>query len=423
MPTFDEENLRAGIASTRLLTEPAGWINRRVETVELLSQEETRWRVSVDFTIADDTMEELTTPDGIVVPISFLSKEARRNFDLRDESDRALPVLGASTNAELAHIAALNAAVEAAGEIGVEALEMLSADIGRIVSSPQPDAEDALAYFVGGAESGDPLRAGVWGDPSCRSLLLRLVGNYVLFAVLGQGGPNRRIAKFSYGGDFGEPEPGSFRERFDPKYVAMGAWQPDRKYFYIDFPMAAYAASFHTEIVIPEELRIERAFLWDFLRERPISDMAESVNRGSLFASVDIDDDDEVKAIVQIAPERRGLSLQAATSGAFVTAFLWLGVLSGLDAQNPSAAVSLLLGGAALFSGVAASRGEHPLVRSVFSAPRRWLFLVSVVAFAAAAALALQVPCPHPVGVWRTCAILSSVATARLVWSAVQAPG
>jgi len=36
--------LAAGIACTRLIADPAGWINRRVETIELLSHEETRRR-------------------------------------------------------------------------------------------------------------------------------------------------------------------------------------------------------------------------------------------------------------------------------------------------------------------------------------------------------------------------------------------
>lgn len=45
--------LTAGIACTRLIAEPAGWINRRVEAIELLSHEETRRRVSIDFSLTD----------------------------------------------------------------------------------------------------------------------------------------------------------------------------------------------------------------------------------------------------------------------------------------------------------------------------------------------------------------------------------
>jgi hypothetical protein len=39
--------LTTGIACTRLIADPAAWINRRVETIELLSREETRRRVSI----------------------------------------------------------------------------------------------------------------------------------------------------------------------------------------------------------------------------------------------------------------------------------------------------------------------------------------------------------------------------------------
>jgi hypothetical protein len=47
------------------------------------------------------------------VPISALTKEPRRNFDLRDESGRAVPVHGREQNGELAHVAVMNGAVNA----------------------------------------------------------------------------------------------------------------------------------------------------------------------------------------------------------------------------------------------------------------------------------------------------------------------
>jgi hypothetical protein len=70
-----------------------------VETIELLSHEETRRRVSIDFSLTDQQLAELNIGEGIAVPISVLTKEARRNFDLRDESGRAVPVLGRSRTA------------------------------------------------------------------------------------------------------------------------------------------------------------------------------------------------------------------------------------------------------------------------------------------------------------------------------------
>lgn len=79
--TLDEDLVDAGVACAALISDPKRWINRRVETVEMLSQEETRRRVSIDFTLSDKQRAELATPHGVIAPISVLSKQPRRNFD------------------------------------------------------------------------------------------------------------------------------------------------------------------------------------------------------------------------------------------------------------------------------------------------------------------------------------------------------
>ena len=59
----------AGRATTDLLAAPKRWINRRVETIEMLSKEETRRRVSIDFTLTRPQLTALRIEDGIVVPV------------------------------------------------------------------------------------------------------------------------------------------------------------------------------------------------------------------------------------------------------------------------------------------------------------------------------------------------------------------
>ncbi len=176
-------------------------------------------------------------------------------------------------------------------------------------------------------------------------------------------------------------------------------------------------------MVIPEDLRIESAVLYDFSKEVVLSEPDRNCNRASLYANQRFDAETSADAFVVIAPERRGRTVQAAATSLVVAALLWLGVHSGLDAENPDAAVSLLLAGAALYSGVTAARGEHVLVTKLFSASRRWLGLVSLAALAASAALAMQVPDAHPVAIWRGAAIACTIASLRLLWSAIRAPG
>jgi hypothetical protein len=419
-----ESNLAAGIAAAELIANPASWINRRVETIELLSHEETRRRVSIDFTLSKSQREELSTEHGVVIPISVLTKEPRRNFDLRDESGSAVPVLGKESNAELAHISVMSNVLDALPEdLTQDAFELIWSDLRQVVLSAPDDADEALGVFVGSAEAGDRLRSAIWESPACQSLLNVLRSNYVLFAVIPLDGPNRRILKYSYGEDFDLDVSGTFTERLAPWFLWQRLWRPDRSRFRILCPGAWRAESFHAEVVIPEDLRIESAVLYDFTQEEALSEPDLNRNRASLYANQTLAAENFADAFVIIAPERRGRTIQAAATGTVVAALLWLGVSSGLDAQNPDAAVSLLLAGAALYSGVTAARGEHVLVTKLFSASRRWLGLVSLAALAASAALAMQVPTAHPTGIWRIAAIVSTFASARLLWSAIRAPG
>ena len=75
----------------------------------MLAQEETRRRVSIDFTLSEEQRERLRTRHGLTVPISVLSKRPLRNFDLRDEDHGARPILGRADNRALALTALLSA--------------------------------------------------------------------------------------------------------------------------------------------------------------------------------------------------------------------------------------------------------------------------------------------------------------------------
>jgi hypothetical protein len=418
----DDRLIHAGSAAAPLIVEPKAWINRRVETIEMLSREETRRRVSVDFTLSDGQLAALATPDGIVVPISVLAKERLRAFDLRDEAGNALPVLGRAQNGELSLVALLKAVLAALGpEIADDELERLVADLRRIVYEPAKSAEGVRADFAREASVAGSYYETVDSDPTCRALLDVMWTNYVLFAVIAEGGPNRRVLKYAYGDATDLAATAHGRRSFGPGEIARGLWYPDRKWFRVECPGAWRAQSFHAEIVVPEELRIEYAVLNDYENDRPVSAEEQAVNRAALYAEDELEPDRDVAVAVEIAPEATGKLAQASATSILVMTLLWLGVASGLDAKSPDAAVSILLGGAALFSGITAVSGEHRLVSTIFSATRRWLLGVTVAALLASASLAMGVPGTHPVMVWRLAAIGCSVAALRLSWSWVRA--
>jgi hypothetical protein len=415
--------IRAGVAASPLIADPTTWINRRVETIELLAREETRRRVSIDFTLSDAQLDALSVEDGVVVPIAVLAKERRKAFDLCDEGGAAIPVLGREQNGTLSLVAVLSAA-QAALPAGVpdEELEALTVDLRRIVMEPAASAEEVRADFARKAATEGSCHAIVNADPVGRALLDALWTNYVLFAVLPEGGPNRRIIKYAYSDDIDFSTAATrLSERLTLAEVFQHVRYPDRRRFLIDCPSAWRAKSFHAEIVIPEELRFDYAVLYDFARDMPVSDAEGNVNRAALYPDEGLDAGQEVVAAVNIAPEGPGRLDQAATTSLLVSALLWLGVVSGLDADSPDAAVSLLLGGAALFSGVTAVSGEHRLVRMMFSATRRWLLVVTAAALAASASLAMEVPDESPLQVWWAAAALCTIAGLRLVWSSIRA--
>ena len=123
--------------------------------------------------------------------------------------------------------------------------------------------------FLWGARSGDALRSAIWESPTCRSLLSVLWNNYVLFAVIPPDGPVRRILKYSYGEDFDLRMQAAGSEIvLAPWMIWQGIWRPRSKPFHNSVPGSMASGEFHAEVVIPEDLRVERAVLYDFAQER-----------------------------------------------------------------------------------------------------------------------------------------------------------
>ena len=429
MAASDPDFLAAGTACADLVAYPKRWINRRVETVEMLSQEETRRRVSVDFTLTAAQQRALETRHGVVVPISVLGKQPLRHFDLVDEQPATMPLLNRADNGELALIALLSAARDAIGDAAApDDVETLTAALRQIVFEDALLAREALGALVGAARAGDAMAAALVGDERCWSLLRTLASDYVLFAALAPGGPPRRVLKYSYGEDFPlDPRWESGRD----KYAAGEIWwrmrHPDRAWFVIDCQGAWRSRSFHMEIAIPEELRIAKADLVVFPEAgegatvAPLGRSDHQVNRAALYADREVAAHDDVRATVEIVAERDGGATRAALTAVAVAVLLWAGRASGLDAATPGAAVSLLLAGGAVVSGFAAAGGHHIIVDKLLRNRRRSLVVVVVCALTASASLAMELPSAHPLGVWLAAAIVCSCAALRLAWSAVRA--
>lgn len=415
----------AGFRSSRLIANPEDWINRRVETVEMLSQEETRRRVSVDFTLPGDPDLLPSTPEGIAVPISVLAKQRRRNFSLRDESGNAVPVLGQFENSVMAHAAILGVALNLmdSDDAPDEVFESIAESLWGVVTSPSDIALEIAGAMLHDAEAKDSWLSKLFEDFAFRRLLALLVDGYVLFAVIPEGGPRRRILKFSYGQDFEfepiKPSPWRSRKGLRERWQA-----PDGHRFLIELEMSSWATSFHLEVAIPEELRAGVATLYSEEAPGiplPMGEPEVDVNRISLHVPTSPESLEIAGAFVELLPERSGQISQGLAVGAVVTAVLLAGSLIGTTEAASDAAVSILLVGAAIFSSVNAPFGKHFLVNRIFAGTRLVTLAVGVAAVAGALSLVLDMSPGVKNLVWFLAGLAALIATLRLALASIRA--
>lgn len=97
MPDLTGDDLRQGAVVLSLVETSSEWVHRRVEQVTLADPAVSERRVSIDFTLAPDPATPPIGQDGTdpryLVPITWITKHRITNFNLRDESNRALPAL------------------------------------------------------------------------------------------------------------------------------------------------------------------------------------------------------------------------------------------------------------------------------------------------------------------------------------------
>src|SRR5918998_6339268 len=103
----EEIEQRAGdiaVAAGVLLQYQAAWRHRRVETLTMVSHEQVRRHVSLDFTVPVEHREglRLSEADEFAVPLAFLAKRPLVHFDLRNEEGHSIPLLTAEQSTMIA---------------------------------------------------------------------------------------------------------------------------------------------------------------------------------------------------------------------------------------------------------------------------------------------------------------------------------
>lgn len=376
---YAEATKEAGRHIFGLLLAEESWIHRRVETIDMLSTQFLRRSVSVDFTLPEGAVEALAIGRSgqTLVPLATLAKRPLRNFDLRDEGGAAVPVLGRDHNGSLAESTLVGVARRALDDAGGgEPSQGLIENLRQVAIGDAGDAERAIADIVRAARAGNSREHQVvLEDDAALFMLADLAGNYVLVALCDDVS-KRRVLKFSY------EEP---LEIAGPGVLEWLGWRP--LLVEMEVPGVSRTASYHAEVVIPEELRFEACLLYDMDTDEVYAE-DEEADRAALHAAR-IPLGARTALLFGLRAERAGFPVMGCVI-AWITGLLLLGgvVVGDLDPDRADSAASVLLAASAVFAGVVARSGEHRFVQALFAGPRLLLVTTAVSALCAAGALA-----------------------------------
>jgi hypothetical protein len=375
-----------------LLTRQGAWRHRRVETIEVLSHEQVRRSVSVDFTVPAEHREDLRLSEREwVVPLALLAKRELLHFDLRMEDEASVPLLRAEEAQLIARellYLMFELDAEGASDPAVDALV-------EAVLAATPEDAGALDFELVALER----RLGPL--PSFVALAGKLARGFLLCAVVDDVA-RRRVIKFAYD----EPLRGADRE----------------SHFY-DAPGCTEAASYHAEIDVPNEMRARTTVLVDNLSGTVLATGARDADRPAVYFVAGAEGM-QPGLRVRWGTERGRFLVPAALVAWVIALELALPRLfADLThlAASAGPAISVLLSSSALFSGLVL-RVEHPLVRLVLAPYRLCLVVATIAAVAAGATLAFRAGTGLLDWTWSVGALAATLCAGILSIAAARAP-
>jgi hypothetical protein len=400
---FEERAEDIGVAAAVLLRRQAAWRHRRVETLTVLSHEQVRRGVSVDFTVPAEHRArlEISGAGECVVPLALLAKRPLVHFDLRNEEGHALPLLTAEQNTainrELLYVVLdEDLAVQDAADVAAEAAVIAA---GGVIEAALGDGAPADAVERLEREHGlAPL-------PDFRAMVATLSRSFVLWAVV-RHIDRRRVLKFAYDQ--------AFRQR--PGLV-----------HYYDAPGCSEAASYHVEVAVPADLKARTTTLVDDATGAVLATGARDTDRPALYHSYDPARPPlEPGVTVAYGAERGRFLAPAAIAATVITLLVALPLaFADLEALAGSAgpAIGLVLSTSAVFSALVLRTDEHPLLRLILVRYRLWLVASTLAALLAAAVLGFRAGGTLLHVGWGIAALVAAVATGTLMRAVLRAPG
>jgi hypothetical protein len=386
---------RAGeiaVGFAALLTRQAAWRHRRVETITVLSHEQVRRAVSVDFTVPAEHREDLRLSEREwIVPLALLAKRPLANFDLRMEDVSTVPLLRSEET-----------------QVVARELLYLMLELDQPAAVDDPAAGPLIERVLGV----DPVDVSAeltelderhGGLPGFAALADRLARGFLLCAVLSDVS-RRRVIKFAY------DEPLARPARFAHFYDAPGCTE---------------AASYHAEVAVPDELRARTTTLADNVTGTVLAEGPRDADRPFVYYVADTGRRLEPGLSVRYGTERGRFLVPAALVAwviALELALPWLFADLSHLATFGGPAISVLLSITAVFSALVLRSGEHPLVRLVLAPYRVCLAAATLAAVLAAATLAFRAAGGVLGWCWGLGALVAALAAGILTEEAARAP-
>jgi hypothetical protein len=244
----------AGLQTMRLLLAQPDWVHRRVDALDYRDSTTFRRRQSVHFTVPEAAPElAIGQTTARLIPLTTLRKETLVNFDCRDESGSALPVLTRGQQG-LLMVRAMTGWAE--GILGAPLDPVVGADIRALLTATRGEQDlGPLREHVWDADGGRGQRNVLRDDGLFPLMLDQLTDQFVLATLVHDLPGAQRIVKFSYE-ELGELAP----EPWPRAPLAALCWIPRQ---------AASAAeslfsteSYHFEADMPVGVDVPVASLW-----------------------------------------------------------------------------------------------------------------------------------------------------------------
>jgi hypothetical protein len=315
----------------------------------------------------------------------LLKKQPLKNFDLRDEGGRVLPLLSREENGKIASAILVYLAefILDNQKPKQKINDSVKSELNDIAMRGARQARAALSNLASGHGTGSHhQRTILWASAVMRVLATDFASNFILMTPIEASAGDRRVVKFSYEQTIQPMQLSPFRH---PLRWAGIAAMP----YAARIASLGTAGSYHLEIAIPDDLFFISAGLYAGGGTLPLAGAERSVARAHLY-SQGMSRDTPGIAVTYLRV-RSSIVLETLLASSVTSAVIGTGLFLHWRGVHPSpdALTALVVILPAAFSVFLVRPGVHPVVLRLVTGLRAGILLSAVLSFVAAGTLAV----------------------------------